>query len=137
MKDKKKTMRTVKLIPSKSGLLFMFFQREDYIFKFINTKSMFLLNTAAFLKIVFKVNRWFFDFICKVWTNFCAIRIKMFDNDVYICNSFHLLYDFFREIWLCTSNFSYDVFNTFQAFLRYFLWIKIYKEIFKSALVYL
>ena len=98
---------------------------------------MFLLNTAAFFKIVFKVNRWFLYFICKVWTNFCTIRIKMFGNEVCICNSFHLMYDFFREIWLCTSNISYDAFNTFQVFLRYFLWIKIYREIFKSALVYL
>ena len=135
MKDKKnnedRETNTIKM------WIFVYVQREGYIFKFINTKSMFLLNTAAFLKIVFKDNRWFFDFIFKVWTNLCTIRIKMFDNDVYICNSFHLMYDFFREIWLCTSNFSYDVFDTFQVFLRYFLWIKIYREILKSALVYL
>ena len=36
---------------------FIYAQWEDYIFKFVNTKSMFWLNTAAFFIIAFKVNR--------------------------------------------------------------------------------
>ena len=36
---------------------FIYAQSEDYIFKFVNTKSMFWLNTAAFFIIAFKVNR--------------------------------------------------------------------------------
>ena len=55
MKDKKnnedRETNTIKM------WIFVYVQREGYIFKFINTKSMFLLNTAAFLKIVFKDNR--------------------------------------------------------------------------------
>ena len=55
MKDKKnnedRETNTIKI------WTFFNVQREYYIFKFINTKSMFLLNTAAFFKIIFKVNR--------------------------------------------------------------------------------
>ena len=72
---------------------------------------MFWLNIIAFFNIAFKVFRRFFDFFCKVWTNFCKIRIEMLGNEVYICNSFRLMYDFFRETWLCTFIFSYGVFN--------------------------
>ena len=76
---------------------FIYAQQEECIFKLANTKWMFWLNTIAFFNIAFKVYRKFFDFMCKVWTNFCKIRIEMLGNEVYICNSFRLVYDVYRE----------------------------------------
>ena len=76
---------------------FIYAQREERIFKFVNTKWMFWLNTIAFFNVAFKVYRRFFGFVCKVWVNFYKIRVKIFDKEVYICNSFRLMYVFFKE----------------------------------------